>query len=242
MYRYATDRRDHGDLAGGKVLRSAPGMPGFPVRLADEVFQRAAALHGADRPPVVWDPCCGSGHLLTALGLLHPDRIAAVLAGDVDEAALSLARRNLALLTADGLRERRDELAGLHRAHGKDSHREAVAAADRLAARVRGIGSAVRRADVFDPAELRPAVAEHRPDLVITDVPYGELTRWRGAPAEPVAALVRSVAAVLAEDAVIAVSCRARRVPLGGLPAVGSLKVGHRAVAFLRAGQVRRQT
>lgn len=36
-YRYAPRRGDDTDLAGGRVLRSAPGMPGFPVRLASEI-------------------------------------------------------------------------------------------------------------------------------------------------------------------------------------------------------------
>lgn len=42
-YRPATARSDHRDLASGFVLRSAPGYPAFPVRLAQELFLRAAA-------------------------------------------------------------------------------------------------------------------------------------------------------------------------------------------------------
>ncbi|WP_312847199.1 hypothetical protein [Microbispora sp. KK1-11] len=81
------------------MLHSAPGFPAFPVRLASEMVQRAMELRGGGRA-TVWDPCCGSGYLLTVIGLLHRRRISAVLASDVDPAAVGLAERNLALLTA----------------------------------------------------------------------------------------------------------------------------------------------
>jgi hypothetical protein len=42
-YRYAI-RADHSDLAAGQVLRSVPGQPGFPVRMADELAQRFEQL------------------------------------------------------------------------------------------------------------------------------------------------------------------------------------------------------
>jgi 23S rRNA (guanine2535-N1)-methyltransferase len=37
-YRIALDRHDTRDLASGHVLRSAPGYPAFPVRLAEEML------------------------------------------------------------------------------------------------------------------------------------------------------------------------------------------------------------
>jgi len=37
-YRMVPVRADHRDLASGFVLRSAPGHPAFPVRLAEELF------------------------------------------------------------------------------------------------------------------------------------------------------------------------------------------------------------
>ncbi|KAA2262226.1 rRNA methyltransferase [Solihabitans fulvus] len=244
-YRYAVDRVDRTDLASGSVLRSAPGFPAFPVRLASEVFQRAAALRGSAGRLTVWDPCCGSGYLLTVLGLLHRDRIGAVLGSDAAEAALPLAGANLGLLLAGGLRARQRELAALADAHGRPSHLAAVAAAGRLADEVEAAGEdpevVTATADVFRPDRLAEALAGRSPDLVITDVPYGDQTEWSGAPAgvEPLPAMLTSVASVLPADAVLAVACRARRVPLGGLPRIGSLRVGTRAVALLRAGDLR---
>ncbi|MFD0803959.1 rRNA methyltransferase, partial [Streptomonospora algeriensis] len=191
-YRYATERRDHSDLASGNVLRSAPGHPGFPVRLADELFQRALA-HLPAAPVSLWDPCCGSGHLAAAVGLLHRDRLRRLLATDTDPAALSLAERNLALLTRSGLAERERGLRADAAEFGKPVLLERVGTAGRLAERLDKLGGdlehRVRAGDAFAPVAL-----EHPVDLVLTDVPYGGLTAFSGAPAgAPVPALTRAL-------------------------------------------------
>ena len=121
-YRFATDEpREH--FASGRVLYNAKGAAPFPVRLADEIAQRCFALleeRGHSGPYAVYDPCCGSGYMLTVIGLLHGTRIRTVLASDIDEAMLGTARRNLALLTAEGMRARIEQLRGLYEAFGKD--------------------------------------------------------------------------------------------------------------------------
>ncbi|TDQ53070.1 rRNA methyltransferase [Actinorugispora endophytica] len=239
-YRYATDREDHTDLASGQVLRSAPGYPGFPVRLGSELAQRAMARLPS-RPLVLWDPCCGSGYLATVVGLLHRDRLARVLASDVDAEAVRLAGRNLRLLTAEGLAERAAEARGRAAGFGKPSYLAVAESADRLARGLaeRGgdLAHTVERADAFAPSGPPVPV-----DLVLTDVPYGDLTHWSGArpDAEPVPALLRALAAVLPDHAVLAVTARTRRVPLpGGVPALERARVGNRAAVLVRASDLR---
>ncbi|QBI56408.1 50S ribosomal protein L11 methyltransferase [Streptomonospora litoralis] len=239
-YRYATERRDDSDLGGGNVLYSAPGHPGFPVRLADELFQRAAARLGA-APFVLWDPCCGSGQLAVAAAMLHRDRLSRLLATDTDPAALSVAERNVGLLSGAGLAERERELRAQAAEFGKPAMVERADAAARLAERLRGLGGdldgAVRRGDVFHPAEPERPV-----DLVLTDIPYGDLTRFSGAPpdADPVPALVRALAAVLPEHAVLAVTARTRKVALpAGVGALERVRAGNRAAVLVRAGDAR---
>ncbi|RJQ79018.1 rRNA methyltransferase [Pseudonocardiaceae bacterium YIM PH 21723] len=223
-YRFAVERENHEDLASGSVLRSAPGLPAFPVRLATEVFQRALALRGLDRV-VLADPLCGSGYLLTALGLLHPERIAAVLAADVEADAVAVARQNLALLSRDGLLARRAELVELAGRFGKESHRLAVAAADRLLTSL--------PADIPSTVEIRDAFTglSGDADIVLTDLPYGEQVHWRGQ--SDVDALLDAVFAS-APRAVVAVVARGRKVP-ARRRARESLKVGTRAVALFTA-------
>lgn len=130
-YRYALTRENYADFSGG-VLHSAPGFPQFPVRLASEMFQRALALVPSSIAHV-WDPCCGSGHLLTALAFLHRRDITSVLGTDVNPAALILARKNLDLLSEHGMDARSDELRTRAERLGKPAYLDAAAAAQRLA-------------------------------------------------------------------------------------------------------------
>lgn len=179
---YERTRTHHADLSGG-VLHSAPGFPAFPIRLASEMFQRALTL-APRRPVQVWDPCCGSGHLLTVLALLHPGDISAVLGTDLDPAAVKLARKNLGLLSEQSMDARAVELRERAERLHKPAYLASAAAAARLAhwlaERGDPLSYSVARADVFDPEELRRALGERRPDIVVTDVPYGEQTSWTG--------------------------------------------------------------
>ncbi|MDX6738316.1 rRNA methyltransferase [Actinocorallia sp. A-T 12471] len=241
-YKYATTRRDYAYLAGGSVFHSAPG---FPVRLASETFQRALALRGAGEPVVLWDPCCGSGYLLSVLGVLHRTDLAALVASDFDPEAVRIASRNLALLGQEPLKARAAEQLERAERFGKTSYAEAAEAAERIARELKARGGdlphSVSRADVFDPDRLAAVVAERTPDIVITDVPYGEQTDWSGPHAgEGVEGMARSLASVLPDEAVLAVAVRGRAVPQGGVRPSSSFRIGSRAVALLRAGEVLR--
>ncbi|MGJ6966777.1 rRNA methyltransferase [Streptosporangium sp. G11] len=242
-YRHAIVRTGHQDLAGGAVLHSAPGFPAFPVRLASEIFQRALALRGGDQPAVLWDPCCGSGYLLTVVTLLHRRRIASVLASDLDPEARKLAERNLALLSQAGLAARAADLRARAARFDKPAYDSAARAAHRLAAELDAAGGdmphAVRQADAFDPDQLQRTLGHHAPDIVITDVPYGEQTHWRGpSAAAGVTGMVDALTAVLPHDSVIAVTARGRKVlsDRGPRPRT-SFKIGTRAVALFRTSE-----
>ncbi len=238
-YRHATVRDDYGHLASGAVLHSAPGFPAFPVRLADEMFQRAMELRGGGRA-AVWDPCCGSGYLLTVIGLLHRRRISAVLASDIDPAAVGLAERNLALLTRAGLAARAAHLTEQAERWGRASYTSAAEAAHRIAGTLSADGgdvpNAVYQADVFDADRLRQLLHGHRPDVVITDVPYGEQTSWRGPDgADGAVGMLNTLGSVLDENAVIAVAVRGRKAPRADrLRTCATFKIGTRTVALLR--------
>lgn len=238
VYRYATEQKDHSALASGNVLRSAPGFPGFPVRLASELFQRSLA-HTRTGSVSLWDPCCGSGYLVTVLGLLHRDRLTRVRASDVDAEAVALAARNLELLTADGLAEREEELRRAARDFGRVEFVERAETARGLAQGLAAAGGDLLHAswcaDVFELTEHVDA------DLVVTDVPYGELTSWEGAAPqeEPLRAMLESLGRVLPEHAVVVVTARTRRIALPeGVRALERVKVGNRAAALVRARDV----
>lgn len=237
-YRFALTRENHEDLSAGGVLFSAPGFPAFPVRLASEMFQRAMTSV-PDGPTIVWDPCCGSGYLLTVLALLHRDQIAGIIGSDVDEAALELARQNLDLLGDSALALRSAELRERALAFDKPSYAWAADAARRLADQLTARGGplphTVARADAFDPDQLETALNGQRPQMVITDVPYGEQTTWWGPSADHgLTGMLRSISAVLDDDAVIALATRGRKVLLDErIPRLARFKVGTRAVTLL---------
>lgn len=235
-YRFARTRGGHGDLAG--ILHSAPGFPAFPMRLADEIFQRARAVSPGGRV-TLWDPCCGSGHLLTVLGAIHRSSIREIVGTDVDPAALRLAARNVALLSDAGLAARAAELDEKAEHFGKPAYGAAARDARRIARGLAAAGGdvpvALARADALDAGDLERALDGRRPDLVVTDVPYGERTSWRGdRAAAGLEGLLGALAEVLDESAVVAVTVRGRSVPVGGRRRIVSFRVGTRAVALLR--------
>ncbi|MBC2875760.1 MULTISPECIES: rRNA methyltransferase [Streptomyces] len=242
-YRHAVERSDAADFACGVVLHSAPGYPAFPVRLATEIFLRARTRLPGDGPVTLWDPCCGSGYLLTVLGLLHRRSLRRVIASDVDPAPLELAAKNLALLSPEGLTARERERREQSERFAKPSYLESAAAARRLRERLDADGGAlpyaVGPADVFDPRSLSAVLAGAAPDIVLTDLPYGERTHWDGAvPGQPVAGMLRSLASVLPAHAVIAVTDRSRKIPVAPVPTLERLKIGTRSAVLVRAADV----
>jgi hypothetical protein len=244
-YRFVRERPDYSDLASGAVLRSAPGHPAFPVRLASETFLRAWHALGQPRPLTVWDPCCGSGYLLTVVGLLHRDKIAGVVASDVADGPLRLARANLALLSADGMRKRTAELEDMARRFGRPSYAESAGAARRLQELLAQGGGDLRhvvgRADVLDQQQVTALLtASPPPGLVLTDVPYGEQTSWLGSRQdEGVAGLLGTLASALPADTMVALTTRGRRVELpAGVRATARFKIGTRATVLVRLSDV----
>lgn len=225
-YRFEVVDVDRSDLASGHVLRSRPGFPAFPVRLGSEVFQQILEIGGWSRPVRVWDPLCGSGYLLTTIALLHRSRISALLASDVDPDAVTLAKANLELLTSSGLLRRAGQVGP-----------EAAAAAQRLAASLEtGGGNVPSQAVVADAhdAEQVAALAQGPPvDVVLTDIPYGNQTKWSDPESDPDQALVRFVRGLidhLTPGTVIGVA-GPRLHGLGGLPAPRRhLRIGKRSV------------
>lgn len=248
-YKFVTEREDYTDYASGRVFYHAPGAPVLPVRLASEIFQRGMAVRrnlGLTGPVTLYDPCCGSAYHLTALAHLHWDAIAGVVASDIDAAILAVAARNLRLLGAAGLEQRRAELADLLARYGKASHAAALQSTarflDALRAHTARQPTAVRTflADATDGAALHAQLAGHMPDLVIADIPYGAHAVWQGAhaadPAQtPLWWLLDALRPCLPTTAVVAIAAdKQQRVAHAEYRRVERFQVGKRHVALLR--------
>ena len=216
-------------LASGSVIRSIPGRPALPVRLVRELA--AAATDTWQRPgdrPVVWDPCCGLGHLLVCAALSQD--VALALASDVDPDAVDLARRNLELLKPEGLADRAREIG----------HR------DDADATIRPVYSILREpapatrtfvADATDPTSCALGLGDVKPDIVLTDTPYGDQTVWADASRE-VGHLLASMEVTTAPGAVVGlVTSNRLRLPATTWQRAGTWNIGKRRVWLLHKGE-----
>jgi tRNA G10 N-methylase Trm11 len=220
---------NYADLASGQVLHSAPGHPGFPVRLSLELFERARLLTGRSRVGL-WDPLCGAGSIVTTLGLLRGEAIGRILATDISVTATTLAAKNLDLLTDDGLRRRARSLA--------ERSATRADAAQRLRAYRRGaepIPTLVSVADATSPGDVARLPLDDI-DIVIADLPYGSQTTWTSTTAAPVPRMLQQLHEHLPDHAVI-VLCSNRRADFDELPTpLRAFKHGTRVVKMYRAG------
>ncbi|WP_165962886.1 rRNA methyltransferase [Occultella glacieicola] len=227
-FEYAPDE-SYQDVGGGQVLHSAPGFPGFPARLALELFERARVLAGTGRVGL-WDPMCGAGGIVATLALLRRDALTRVLASDVSDRALELAVKNLRLTTPEGLAQRRGQLRAQSAVTGR------LESVDRLLEKVRRgppVPADLARADATDPADVA------RLDLagigvVIADLPYGTQADWSSEAPTPAARTLRTLAGALGAGAVIVLSTVNREDLRGCPPALRSFKHGRRHLRMYR--------
>jgi 23S rRNA (guanine2535-N1)-methyltransferase len=176
QYRYVSEKENYEDFAAGRVLHSHGGMTSFPVRLASEIFQRCANYFPSEQRLRVYDPCCGGGYLLTVIGFLHGAFIQSLRGSDINSNILRLASDNLRLLTAEGLDTRRDSLRDLADTYNKSSHHDALESIERLRQRLPA-SPIITQTWVADA--LQPTADIASVDLIICDVPYGNVTNWQ---------------------------------------------------------------
>jgi hypothetical protein len=243
-YLYATEDQDFTDYASGRVIYNLPGAPAFPVRLTSEIFQRAAR-HCADQARlVIYDPTCGGAYHLTALGLLHGERIARILASDIDSRALELAQRNLGLLVPAGLAERERELRRMLAEYGKESHAAALASLQHLRTQLgeQTIAARVFQANALDPAALTGALRDETIHLVICDIPYGQLSGWQtpadtaqSAAISPVLAFLEALRAVLPPGVIVAIAAdKEQKLAHPAYRRLERFQIGKRQISILK--------
>jgi 23S rRNA G2445 N2-methylase RlmL len=183
-YQYTATKGNYEDYSSGRVLYGAPGATNFPVRLSSEVFQLCANYltnRGKSRPYKIYDPFCGVAYSLTVMGFLHGAEINSIAASDSDSRMLEFAQKNLSLLTTNGLRKRIEELREFIQEYNKASHKDALESAYRLQARVQASESIEIQSFQFNAVgdeDFPKSVSGV--DMVITDLPYGKLTRREG--------------------------------------------------------------
>lgn len=247
-YQYATGRPDYTDLSSGRVLYSLPGHPAFPIRLASEMLQRCLMRRTAAQltaPCVVYDPCCGAGYLLSVVAFLHREQIGAVIGSDIDAQAVSLAERNLGLLSLAGLDQRITELGALFKRYGKRSHQEALESAQRLRQKVLAqpppIFTQAFQADDTHGAGLAAGLKGQKIDIVLTGVPYGQHSKWifpdQGAvDADPLYSLLEALRGILVPAGIVAVaSAKRQKITHPAYQRIEHFQIGKRQIVVLKA-------
>lgn len=233
-YKYF-DNNNFEDYSSGRVIYHKTGMPNFPVRLAGEIFCRC--LQYINKKEItLYDPCCGSGYLVTVLGLLNLQIIKAIYASDISEDAINLANKNLSLLSEDGLNIRKKQIEQMITQFGKPSHIESLKSVNKFIDLVKRVNSSIAvnvfKADILTPNALKNK--DFIADIVITDIPYGNLVSWSDNSIEAVNVLLESLLPVLSDNSVVAViTDKRQKVNHEKFKRMEKFKVGKRLITIM---------
>ena len=250
-YRFAQENLDYSDYASGRVFYAAPGHPAFPVRLVNEVFQRCRAIRqnkGLTDPVSLYDPCCGSAYHLSTLAYLHWPEIETITGSDIDTGILSFAARNLGLLTPSGLEKRAQEIEEMFNRYGKTAHAEAAESVQRFKQQLseylptHPISTRLFEADATNSQQMMKALQGRKVDIILADVPYGQLSKWQVSSAETankslLIPMLEALLAILSSDSIVAImSDKSQKCDHPQYQRLGHFQIGKRLVTFLRPG------
>lgn len=194
-------KANYDDFSSGRVLYNARGVPNFPVRLQAEIFCRARQYLEKETGLCVYDPCCGGGYSLTILGFLFADHIARIYGSDIDTEMIRIAGNNLSLLSKEGMAKRIEEIESLYGLYHKESHYEALESCKRLGA----INTNHIQTELFVADCTLELPKMTVPDIIITDVPYGNLVQWSDSNPSQMYAMMHSLHEIASEKTVLAV-------------------------------------
>lgn len=114
---------------------------------------------------------------------------------------VDVASKNLALLSKNGLKKRFSEIKDLYDLYGKPSHKDALESIGRFKDMLkRDIPAEVFIADC---TKMLPQIS---PDIIITDIPYGNLVTWHTQSNDPIYDMLQQLAAISHKDTVLAIS------------------------------------
>lgn len=204
-------KESYEDYSSGRVLYGVPGATNFSVKLSNEIFELCAqyfSSKGKSAPYTIYDPFCGAAYSLTVLGLFHGKEIKAIYASDVDKKILDFAKKNLSLLSTEGILKRIKELENFIKEYKKVSHQEALDSAFRLKTKVDSLSSIRTECFYFNIlTDSRLPFNLGDIDLIMADVPYGKLTSWHGhiEGENPIQVFLNKVKEKLSQTAVVAI-------------------------------------
>ncbi len=190
------------DLASGRVIYGNEGIPNFPVRLINEIYRRCLEYKTLKENLTIYDPCCGGGYLLTVLGFCNELTIKKLIGSDIDESMIKYARKNIELITHQGLDKRINEIECLIEQYNKQSHIDAK----RSALNLKTLVKEDKEISVFqaDCTKTLPDIGQI--DIIITDIPYGNLVSWKDDSSNPLNQMLERLAEISNTETILALS------------------------------------
>lgn len=234
-YIYECENKNYEDFASGRVIYNQRGATAFPVRLASEVFLRSKEYlteQKVKKPFTIYDPCCGIAYLLTILGFLHGNCIERIIGSDIDKGMIELAQRNLNLLTSQGIDDRISEIKDYINDYNKKSHKDALKSAIKLKSiqeTLNNIGLNCFRADALKIHNFNSKV-----DLVITDLPYDNLTTWSKNDENNITIFLNNLLRFTKSTSIVAIiTSKKQKIKHGKYNRIKHFTIGKRRVSFL---------
>jgi len=249
QYQFAKERPDYSDLASGRVFYNLPGSPAFPIRLADEIFQRCLAKREANHltgPCTVYDPCCGSAYHLSVLAYLHWGSFQEIIGSDIDSDAVRVAQKNLSLISPAGIEQRIREISEMLTLYGKNSHQEALDSAHRIKRKINTFANdhllQVRtfQANALNKGQLQENLKDTAVDIVFADVPYGQHSQWYNPDSDHELSnsmwqMLDALLGVLLPTSIVAIAfAKGQKASHEGYQRLEQFQVGKRRVAILK--------
>jgi tRNA G10 N-methylase Trm11 len=208
--------------------------PNFPVRLAGEIFCQCLEYINKTGNLCVYDPCCGSGYLLTVLGFLFNEKIGTIYCSDVEKESVDFAQTNLSLLSINGLEKRKKNLVDLIKQYNKQSHIDALNS-------LKNISKYIKheiKIDTFIADILSKNSLENKKfcaDIIITDVPYGNLITWSDKINDPINILLNTLISIINENTIISIiHSKNQTINNSQYIRIKKFKIGHRTVEIIK--------
>jgi hypothetical protein len=222
------------DFSSGRVIYHKSNYSNYSVRLVGEVFYRCLEHSKKKNEICLYDPCCGSAYMLTVLGYLFNETIETIYCSDISNEAVELSRKNLSLLSYTGIEKRRNELNNFIRKYNKDSHRNALHSLEKIEKLIKHeIKNHVFEANILNENELinKDFIA----NVILTDVPYGNLINWSGNNGGEIENLLDGIIPIIDPDTIIAISHnKKQKITNLKYKIIEKIQIGHREIGILK--------
>ena len=221
-------------FSSGRVIQHKSNYPNFPVRLAGEIFCQCLEFIHKTKDLCVYDPCCGNAYLLTVLGFLFNNKIKTIYGSDINDEAINLSQNNLALLSFSGIEKRKNNLMDLFNKYNKQSHMDAINSLNNISEYIKHeIITNTFVMDILNDDELKNK--KFCADIVITDVPYGNLVTWTEETNNSIDILLNTINQIINKDTVIAIIYnKNQKINNHEYKKVKKYKVGHRIIEIMK--------